>query len=79
MKQHVIVKMGCGDCPFSGFDEDLEGEYRACFSPYFLDPNDAPQVGRAFNESPIDIFPDPPPDWCPLRGGVIVISLAGVK
>lgn len=83
--KHIKKVPGCAWCPFS--TTSSAGGYgwgfwdKGCVATMWLDRDDPEMVGRPFEvekdfgNHTATIFPQPPPDWCPLREGPFLIKL----
>ena len=61
----------CSFCPFAGHTENM----KACILPFHLDYNRNPVPFRERNENGWDVYPSPPPGWCPLRQRDYILKL----
>jgi hypothetical protein len=73
---HDLAIAGCGRCPFAGREEP--GIWLpVCKAALYLDRENR-QWYRPFEVRDRGewVFPSPPPDWCPLRAGAVIVRVA---
>jgi hypothetical protein len=66
----------CGMCPFAGRDHPYHEP--VCTADLYLNESDEGGYSRRFNvrnEYGMTVYPKPPPDWCPLRRGDVVLTV----
>jgi hypothetical protein len=64
----------CGECPFACRGQVMPFVPQCAFEVMF-GGGDFRNLGAWSNERQAWVFPDPPPIWCPLRQGDVVVRI----